>query len=276
MYGKDGDFGLVKVKSHSFISEENLFTFTNCGWHKCNEKYRIDRDKETYGIIFVTVQGEGALEIDGTRYRLKKNTIAFVPKGKRVCYYTPKDGLWEFYWLHPKGKMCDALLAEIETRGVFINKIAATKNYCDIIEDILKLSDSRSVKTDIEISMKIAEFLHLCRIDLLIKEEVLSISERAMAYISEHKNENITVESCARALFISPSHLIREFKKEKGITPHKYLMDERLKEADMFLSLSTLSVKQVAFLTGFSSSAHLITAYKKHFGRTPKKENKNT
>ncbi len=270
MYGKNGDFGLVKVKSHSFINEENLFTFNNCGWHKCNENYRIEREKEEYGIIFVTVSGEGALEVNGTKYRLKKNTLAFVPKGKKICYYTPKDGLWEFYWMHPKGKLCNTILTEIEKRGMFTNKISAVKNYGDIIEDILKLSDNRGIKTDIEISMKISEFLHLCRLDLLIKDEILNISEKAMAYFSEHKNENVTVESCARALFISPSHLIREFKKEKGITPHKYLMDEKLKEVDMLLSLSTFSVKQVALLTGFSSSAHLITAYKKHFGKTPR------
>jgi AraC-like DNA-binding protein len=82
--------------------------------------------------------------------------------------------------------------------------------------------------------------------------------------------ENITVESCAKELYVSPSHLIRTFKTETGQTPHKFLMDEKLKEAETLIKLGVLSLKEVASLTSFSSSAHLITAYKKKYGKTPK------
>lgn len=270
MYSKNGDFGLVKVKSHSFIKGENLFTFQNCGWHKCNDKYRIERKNGELSIIFVTVSGEGALIIDNKKCRLKKNTVAFVPKGKDITYFTPEGGLWEFFWLHPDGEMCENLLKETEKRGIYINKTARTALYGEIINGILPLCDKRGIKYDAEISMKISEFLHLTIIDLMDFEENLSLSERAMQYFTEHKCENVTVEDCAKSLYVSPSHLIRVFKKETGQTPHKFLMDEKLKEADSLIKLDLLSIKEVAALTAFSSSAHLITAYKKKYGKTPK------
>ena len=270
MYSKNGEFGLVKVKSHSFIKGENLFTFQNCGWHKCNDKYRIERKHSEQSLIFVTVSGEGALIFDGKKYRLKKNTAAFVPKGKDLTYFTPEGGLWEFYWIHPSGMMCEKLLEETENRGVFINKTGRVNFYGEKISEIHSLCDKRGIKYDAEISMKVSEFLHSVVIDLMDFKEDLSLSERAMQYFTEHKCENITVESCAKALYVSPSHLIRVFKKETGQTPHKFLMDEKLKEADSLIKLGVLSLKEVASLTSFSSSAHLITAYKKKYGKTPK------
>ena len=270
MYSKNGEFGLVKVKSHSFISSKNIFTFTNCGWHKCNEKYKIEREREETGIIFVTISGEGTLEIDEKKYKLKKNTVAYVPKGRKIAYYTPKGGMWEFYWLHPSGEMCDKLLQDTEKRGIFINKTSHANLYGEKIEEIHSLADKRGIKYDAEVSMKVSEFLHLAVIDLMVIEKEQSLSEKAMEYFTEHKCDRINVESCAKALYVSPSHLIRVFRSETGQTPHKFLCDERLKEADTLLKLGVLTLKEIASLTAFSSAAHLITAYKKKYGKTPK------
>ena len=270
MYSKNGAFGLVRVKSHSFINNENIFSFQNCGWHKCNDKYHIERKNSEISIIFVTASGEGALIVEGKKYRLKKNTVAFIPKGKDITYFTPEGGLWEFYWIHPDGNMCDKILKGTESRGVYINKTGKVNLYAEIINDIHALCDKRGIKFDAEISMKVSDFLHLAVIDLMNFEEELSLREKAMQYFTEHKCENITVESCAKELYVSPSHLIRTFKTETGLTPHKFLMDEKLKEAETLIKLGVLSLKEVATLTSFSSSAHLITAYKKKYGKTPK------
>lgn len=273
MYGVNGDFGFVKVNSHNFINKEGIFTFNNCGWHKCNDKYRIDREKTEEGTVFITLSGEGAMEIDGVKYKLKKNTVAYIPKNKKLCYYTPKNGLWEFYWIHPCGEFYENLLKETDKRKTYLNKTTHTKTYSEIIENILKLSSGFGVKYDTEISKNISDLLHTLIVDLFsISEEELSLSEKAKSYFNENKSVNVNVESCAKHLFVSSSHLIREFKKETGITPHKYLLEERLKEADTLLRLTALSVKEIAALTSFSSSAHLVNAYKKRFGKTPKGE----
>ena len=273
MYSQNGDFGLVKVKTHNFVNKENLFAYQNCGWHKCNDKYRIDRNNSEKGLCFVTISGKGVLEIDDVKYTLTKNMVAYIPRNKKLSYYTPKGGDWEFYWIHPIGEMYEKLFFDIDRRGIYVNKTTNTKMYAEIIERILKFSSNYGIKFDTQISLEISKFLHLLIVDLLdINEEKQTTSEKAMAYFDENKNKNVTVESCAKHLYISAPHLIRVFKKETGITPHKYLSNKKLKEAKTLLSLNALSIKEVALLTGFSSSSHLITAYKNKYGKTPGRE----
>lgn len=270
MFIRSGDFGYVKVKEHSFIHPDGLFTFTCCGWHKCNDKYRMEKDRSAADIIFVTVSGEGELCVDGITHKLTKDTVAYVPKSKKRCYYTPKGGLWEFYWLDTNGNMCDTFLEENYKTATQVHKTSKTGNYGDIIESILEIADNRGERVDREISMKVSEFLHLFLLDALNPDAKMSLSEMAMTYLSQHKHENITVEDCAKHLFVSPAHLIRVFKKETGTTPHKYLENERLKKANELLYSSPLSLREIAKLTGFSSSSHLIAVYKRKYHKTPR------
>ena len=54
--------------------------------------------------------------------------------------------------------------------------------------------------------------------------------------------------------------------------PSRYYLDLRLQEARKLLRESDRAVGDIALLTGFSSGAHFSTAYRNHFGMTPREE----
>ena len=72
----------------------------------------------------------------------------------------------------------------------------------------------------LEISMKTSQFLHYSAIDLRA-EQPPTFAQQVIGYIEQHFDDMPDLDEVARMLYISPAHLIREFKKEMGITPHQ-------------------------------------------------------
>ena len=65
----------------------------------------------------------------------------------------------------------------------------------------------------------------------ITKSENLSIVEKAENYIEMNFAEDISIEEMAGKLHVHPSHLMRAFKKEKGITISNYRNLRRIKKA---------------------------------------------
>ncbi|MNC54231.1 HTH-type transcriptional activator RhaS [compost metagenome] len=67
---------------------------------------------------------------------------------------------------------------------------------------------------------------------------------------------------------LSTSYLIRAFKQQFGLTPHGYLLDQRVQFARARLRRGAL-IAEVALEAGFADQAHLQRAFKRHLAATP-------
>jgi AraC-like DNA-binding protein len=64
--------------------------------------------------------------------------------------------------------------------------------------------------------------------------------------------------------------LFRKFKSLTDESPQHYINQIRLRKAVELLRTRAHSINQVAYLTGFSDPKYFSTAFKKHFGKTPR------
>lgn len=86
----------------------------------------------------------------------------------------------------------------------------------------------------------------------------------------EYALADLTVADYAQLSGRSLSAFHRDFKREFGIAPSKWLRRMRLEHArDMVLNSSAL-VSEIAHAAGFADTSHFIKAYKAHFFSTPK------
>jgi AraC-like DNA-binding protein len=69
---------------------------------------------------------------------------------------------------------------------------------------------------------------------------------------------------------VSASHLASLFRRELGVTIHRYLLGRRLEEARRLLRSSDVPITTIANDLGFSSGQHLATAFRKQYGRSPR------
>lgn len=88
------------------------------------------------------------------------------------------------------------------------------------------------------------------------------------ASIQENYSKNTTVELLCKALHICEREAQRLFKRELGISPRRYLLTQRINEAQRLLKTGML-ISQVALQVGFFDHAHFTKAFKSSLGVTP-------
>ncbi|MBE5857266.1 MAG: AraC family transcriptional regulator [Lachnospiraceae bacterium] len=102
-------------------------------------------------------------------------------------------------------------------------------------------------------------------------KSVLQVSpgvKRALHYIHIHLHEKISLESLAEEAGLSRDYFCVLFGNEMGITPHRYIINEKLKEAARLLG-DGMRPKEVAYTLSFSSQAHFSEWFKAEYGMTP-------
>lgn len=82
-----------------------------------------------------------------------------------------------------------------------------------------------------------------------------------------------SIEAIANKIGISPTKLKKDFKTVFGDTIFQYYRKQQLESAKHLLQRSTMTVKEISSLFGYSNSSKLSAAYKEHFGYLPSKTN---
>jgi AraC family transcriptional regulator len=99
----------------------------------------------------------------------------------------------------------------------------------------------------------------------------LSIAKRnqVKAYIDAHLHRNLKLVELAAIAQISPTYFARLFKQSEGITPHQYILKQRIDRAQSLLRHSELSLADIAVRIGFCDQSHLTRCFKRLVGVTP-------
>ncbi len=93
---------------------------------------------------------------------------------------------------------------------------------------------------------------------------------RAVDFIHAHLAENISLEQIAAVEYLSPYHFLRLFKQTYGISPHQYIIQQRVRRASELLEHTRMTVQEIAVAVGFYNHTHLIRHFKRLTGRTPR------
>ena len=91
----------------------------------------------------------------------------------------------------------------------------------------------------------------------------------AIAAIVRASDEPLSLDALAREAGLSPFHFLRQFKREVGVTPHRYLVQARLRKAIALLRDSSRPVTQIAFDVGFGDLSNFMHAFRSELGRSP-------
>ncbi|EHI9271196.1 helix-turn-helix transcriptional regulator [Vibrio vulnificus] len=88
-------------------------------------------------------------------------------------------------------------------------------------------------------------------------------------YIETHLSHKISVAQLAGSVFLGESQFHSLFKEQMGITPHQYLLGKRIDMAKDLIEKGTLSLGQIAELTGFSGQSTFTHSFSRLQGVSP-------
>lgn len=104
--------------------------------------------------------------------------------------------------------------------------------------------------------------------DTVAGENIMNIANAA-AYMENHYDDLLPLGRLAEISHYSVRHFIRLFKEAYRATPQRYLLEIRIKHAELLLSDSDMTVTEIAQRCGFSDSNYFSSAFRRHTGKSP-------
>lgn len=99
--------------------------------------------------------------------------------------------------------------------------------------------------------------------------------QKAINYINKNFRHDLSLNKVAEELSVTPKHLGSIFKQKMNINFNDYLNNLRLKYAHNLLLSSDLSIKEIAYNSGYNSEQYFLYVFKKYLHLTPSEYKKS-
>lgn len=131
-----------------------------------------------------------------------------------------------------------------------------------LIEELINLSFTAT-----EVEKQKCFFAVLC--DLLNSYLANDTTEKIRLYIQNNYTKNISIKDLENLVFLSKNQIIKLFKKNYNMTPHKYIIELRLDNACDLLLSTDRTINIIASSVGFSDYSIFYKAFVNKFGVSP-------
>ncbi|MWV42022.1 helix-turn-helix domain-containing protein [Paenibacillus sp. HJL G12] len=88
-------------------------------------------------------------------------------------------------------------------------------------------------------------------------------------YVNAYFNEPISITEAAGAACLSTNHFLRCFKELFGVSPHQFLQEKRLQEAEKRLRMTDMPVTDICMEVGFQSLGSFSSLFARRYGTSP-------
>lgn len=227
-----------------------------------------------FSLHYIT-EGSGYLEIENVTYKLEQGDVFFHVPGDRMRYYCSKEEPWNIYWIQFYGNTLPAYLLEnghyktsIWTQSNTSLMQACFEELLDEIEQYNFLRPSR-----------ISALNYSILIDLMVNSLPYSSNrninnlERITALLPEmQKNAHhpFDLEAWADKVGLTPNYFCSLFRKATKMTPVSYITKCRIQASkQILLSKPSMSIKEVAILSGYTGTSYFNKKFMESEGMTP-------
>lgn len=98
----------------------------------------------------------------------------------------------------------------------------------------------------------------------------------AISEIEHSSAGELRLGDLAQVAGLSPYHFVRVFKRETGVTPHRFLVQTRVRRALELLRDTSRPVTDIAFDVGFGDLSNFINTFRREVGCSPARFRKVT
>ncbi len=261
-----------------FTFENNAFSYRKItDVNPQNYKKHLHRDFE----LLLFLSGNADYVIENQRFHLVPyNLVLSRPMEFHFMEMNDKNAVYERYYIHfnvdefPKDitekLMHSNTVLSLDAKNRIVKIFRIMKEYSNVFSPEKYPQFFKGLLTELVFIISL-EAEHN---DAVSVQEADDITAKALKYIGEHITENLTVNSIAEGIYVSPSNLSHKFSKYMQIGVMKYVKNKKIYTADKMLK-SGMKPTLVASLFGYNEYSTFYRAYKEIFGIPPRNDGKN-
>lgn len=216
------------------------------------------KDRPTHGVALYLGDGCAVTFSDKTRLQLSGPSVVCFPQGSSytICEQTPAD------WYAINFRLLGGSLAPF-AMAVQLERFASS------FQSAALSWNSRKDGYEWQVRSLLYEILYRLRRQTAQSTTVDRIAP-ALKYIHEnYLTENISVSHLAGLCGISQVYLRRQFTRQLGQSPNRYIAELKLEKAAQLLQSGMYTAAEVCYLSGFHDESYFSRSFKKHYGTTP-------
>lgn len=242
-------------------------------WYSAQE---FARHEHPYFTIGVMREGIGTLWAAGVTHVMRPGDVVVIPPGEvHTGGLDDRGGMLSYMAVHaPAGLVAQAADRDVDAYAfptlvirdeLLANALARVDTALTVDQDLAmaeaaivammeRVVRRRGNVSDAPRRRGVPPFVHIAR----------SLIEDCYA---DHTRTSLG--SLATATNVSQFHLVREFKRATGLSPHQYVIQTRVRRAAELLARGS-PISDTAATVGFVDQAHLTTHFRRHLGMTPR------
>ena len=220
-------------------------------------------------IIHYIIRGKGYMISDGKRFELEEGYSFIIYPGRVVEYGPDADATWSYAWAGINSPLAGTVFQQFPyIYEDFICDKLPSEVIMPYFENIFEIGNYTDNKTRnalvYAVLMRYYEKLPRRKVSRE-KDMLLNITD----WIYDNFNKNKCTPSVLMKEFnVSNSSLYRLFKNNLGVSPEQYIQIYRIEQAKNMLK-NNISIKETAFLCGFSDVLYFSRVFKKIVGVPP-------
>lgn len=155
----------------------------------------------------------------------------------------------------------------------FYNNIELTNTINKLIKECMGTSITKDALADLTLQELIIRIIQTQTVKRFDDIKVIDIDSPIMAsieYVKNNIHNPIQMKELSNEACMSTASFYRNFKRELGMSPIEYILNEKIKFAKKLLSNPKIQINEVSYATGFEDCNYFIRLFKKHEGVTPK------
>lgn len=242
-----------------------------CGHEICRPGHSFGPAKREHYLFHYILDGKGTYHVGDHTYTLGAGEGFLIHPGTLTLYQADMNHPWSYYWIGFDGKDVTTLLPALgldytnpviqspsssQTKEAFehLMMLLKTSTYHDTLHPIAALYDilATFIQPDATGHRKNSDYV-----------------KQAVTFIEHNYAYPIKITDIASAVGLERSYLYRMMMKDIGQSPMQYLISYRLHAAKQLLVQNELSITEVAYSCGFTSSSAFYKHFKAAFDMTP-------
>ncbi len=258
----------MNEKIYTFAQKEeykNIINLIICGITYPHKSYSITRLNSSVACIEYIENGSGTAIIGNQKFFPSQGDSYFLQQNFDQHYFSHTNDPWKKYFINISGPLVYSFTESYGLQGNFYYPNLNIKDELLKIISIAKVKDRDCTSEIISILSEIFFKMHIS----LKTDEKNAFAIEMKKFINTRIESDFKIKDLCEHMHKSESQVTKIFKNAFGLTPYKYLLNEKINLSKELLKHTGLSVKEISDRLKFTDEYYFSNIFKKKVGLSP-------